>query len=352
MKEIILNDKEVSDDLFPFALIRHTADIRIGILTIREKWERLLDLPVALHSENPPPSNNAFSIAANVIPSKDFTSALVQSNYNSRPEPGTNICKVIQYPWNIFQFNDWALREDFELLTKGRISIAIPQTVHAINPKNIFIEEGAVLSHCSLNASTGPIYIGKNAEIMDGAMVRGPFALCEGAVVKMGARIYGATTVGPYSIVGGEVKNSVLFGYSNKSHDGYLGDSVIGEWCNLGAGTSNSNVKNNAGEVKVYTSVAGHPENAGIKCGLLMGDYSRSAINTSFNTGTVVGICSNVYGEGLTPNFIPGFSWGYKPIKKYEFEKAIRDIANWKKLKGKIVTEKEITQLRNIFNQS
>ena len=187
---------------------------------------------------------------------------------------------------------------------------------------------------------------------MEGALIRGPFALCEGAVVKMGSKIYGATTMGPYCVVGGEIKNSILFGYSNKAHEGYLGDSIIGEWCNLGAGTSNSNLKNSAGDVKIWNQATGKWGNAGTKCGLLMGDYSRSAINTSFNTGAVVGVSANVFGEGLTPAFIPGFSWGFKPAVKYEFDKAIRDIENWKKLKGKLLTEEERTQLRNIFNQS
>ena len=180
----------------------------------------------------------------------------------------------------------------------------------------------------------------------------GPFALCEGAVVKMGSRIYGATTVGPFSVVGGEIKNSVIIGHSNKAHDGYLGDSVIGEWCNLGAGTSNSNLKNSAGIVKTWSPSSQSFREAGTKCGLLMGDYCMSAINTAFNTGTVTGVCCNIFGTGLTPSFIPSFSWGYSPVEKYVFEKAIRDINNWKKLKGNALTEQEVNQLRNIFNQS
>ena len=187
---------------------------------------------------------------------------------------------------------------------------------------------------------------------MEGSSIRGPFALCEGAVVKMGSKIYGATTIGPYSIAGGEIKNSVIFGYSNKAHDGYLGDAVIGEWCNIGAGSSNSNVKNNAGSVKVWNQAAKEYIVAGTKCGLLMGDYSRSAINTSFNTGTVVGICSNVFGEGLTPKYIPSFTWGTKSLSKYEFEKALSDIQNWKKLKGFELTTNETAILRTIFEHT
>jgi UDP-N-acetylglucosamine diphosphorylase/glucosamine-1-phosphate N-acetyltransferase len=235
-------------------------------------------------------------------------------------------------------------------LTRGRQSAPIPPSVQVISPQSIFIEEGASISHSILNASTGPIYIGRNSNIMEGCLIRGPFALCESAVVKMGTKIYGATTIGPCSTAGGEIKNSVLFGYSNKGHDGYLGDSVIGEWCNLGAGTSNSNLKNNAGEVKVWN--AGQFISAGLKCGLLMGDYSRAAINTSFNTGTVVGVCCNVYGEGLMPKYIPDFSWGvHNKGPKYAFEKALRDIENWKKLKNQSLTDAEILTLKHIFGK-
>lgn len=352
MKQVILQENEVKQNLYPFSSIRHTADIRIGILTIREKWERLANQKIALVSESKFIANDAVTIPANVIPSKKFVSNIINADARTINHAETDTCKIIEYPWHIFQWNDWALRQDYEMLTENRTTAPIPETVHTTNPQNIFIEEGAVLGHCILNATTGPIYIGRNTEIMEGTSIRGPFALCEGSVVKMGARIYGATTVGPFSVVGGEIKNAVIFGYSNKAHEGYLGDSVIGEWCNLGAGTTNSNLKNNVGEIKVWNPVSRNRVNAGIKCGLFMGDYSRSAINTAFNTGTLVGICSNVFGEGLSPTFIPDFSWGSNPVKKYEFEKAVFDIANWKKLKGKSFTDEEIKHLRNIFNQS
>ena len=193
--------------------------------------------------------------------------------------------------------------------------------------ENIFVEAGATISYSILNASEGPIYIGKNAEIQEGSVIRGPFALCEGSRVKMGAKIYGATTIGPYCLADGEIKNSILMGYSNKAHDGYLGDSVIGVWCNLGAGTSNSNLKNTAGIVKVWSKEKNDYLDAGNKCGLLMGDYSRSAINTSFNTGTVAGISCNIFGNVFPFKFIEDFTWGQE---KYIFEKAISDINNWK----------------------
>ena len=212
----------------------------------------------------------------------------------------------------------------------------------------LFIEKGAVAEHCIFNTSDGPIYIGKNAKIMEGAMLRGPIAICDGAVVKMGSKIYGATTVAPNSIVGGEIKNTVLFGNSNKAHDGYLGDSVIGEWCNMGAGTSNSNIKNNASVVQVWT--LNGAMNVGTKCGVMMGDYSRTAINTAINTGTVIGVCSNVFGTGLTPKYIPSFSWGNEGIERYGLEKALTDINAWKVLKNEELNESEKNILTHIFN--
>lgn len=347
MNELLLNDEGLAEDLFPFTLTRHVADLRVGILTIREKWERLTGQPVVL--VNGVHSSKEVVFPANVIPFREFIPELMTSSaLNNSRNPAE---KLLQYPWDIFQHNDWAIREDFTLITDNRQSQKIPPGVQTLEPANIFIEEGATLTDCTLNASTGPIYIGRNALIMEGALIRGPFALCEGAVVKMGAKIYGATTIGPYSTAGGEIKNSVVLGYSNKAHDGYLGDSVIGEWCNLGAGTTTSNLKNNAGVIKVWHQGSHTLKEAGMKCGLLMGDYSRCAINTSFNSGTVVGVSANVFGEGLTPSYIPDFAWGYKPLVKYEFDKALRDISNWKKLKGKILSEQEINQLRNIFNQ-
>ncbi len=258
-------------------------------------------------------------------------------------------CKFIHHAWDIFRLNEWAMKKDFELITAGRTSQKISSTNKIISHENIFIEEGATVEHCIINASTGPVYIGKNATIMEGALIRGPLAVCEGATIKMGAKIYGATTIGPYCVAGGEIKNSVMFGYSNKAHDGYLGDSIIGEWCNLGAGTTNSNVKNTAGEVKMWNNAAKDFKGAGLKAGLIMGDYSRAAINTSFNTGTTVGVCCNIFGEGFPPKLVNNFTWGNE---KYIFEKAIQDIDNWKKLKGKTITQEEIKILKQLYNEA
>jgi UDP-N-acetylglucosamine diphosphorylase/glucosamine-1-phosphate N-acetyltransferase len=321
MNTIVLEEALRSADLFPFSLTRPVLDIRVGILTLREIWEL------------------------------------------AETEKIVSLARGIRYPWDIIRLNAAALIDDFALLTDGKTSQPIPASVQTISPENIFIEKDARISHSILNASTGPIYIGKNAEIMEGSMIRGPFALCEGAVVKMGSTIYGATTIGPYSIVGGEIKNSIIFGYSNKGHDGYLGDSVIGEWCNLGAGTSNSNLKNNASEVKVWNPGKKQFLAAGLKCGLLMGDYSRCSINTSFYTGTLVGVCCQILGGSMTPKYIPSFSWANHtaggsfdpggqqdpPFSKYRFDKAMLDIANWKRLKGHSMTDNEIQILKHIF---
>ncbi|MEI9934239.1 MAG: putative sugar nucleotidyl transferase [Ferruginibacter sp.] len=309
------DDNLIKEQLYPFAQIRNAIDIRIGILTIREKWNAL---KIANSSLSLPGVINSSEI-------KQVNSAL-----------------------DIVRLNDWALRQDFALITSNRRSHSISSTNKIIAAENIFIEDGAIVEYSIINASAGPVYIGKNAEVMEGSMIRGPFALCEGATVKMGSKIYGATTIGPYSVVGGEIKNSVIFGYSNKAHDGYLGDSVLGEWCNLGAGTSNSNVKNTAGEIRIWSNANKAYEAAGTKFGLMLGDYSRAAINTSFNTGTVVGICSNIFESGFPPKYVPDFSWGKE---RYELEKALQDISNWKKLKKKNLTEEEKEILKNLYKQ-
>ena len=343
--KIILDDIICKENLYPFTLTRSMADIRIGILTIRQKWEKLSGKKVYTLSENKEENENTRLIPANIIPSSKWFKAWKHSQLFDISKFET---LKIEYPFHIFQNNDQAIRDDFELVTKKRRSQKLSSSNTLIG-KNIFIEEGAKVEHSILNASVGPIYIGKNAEVMEGCVIRGPFAMCEGSVLKMGARVYGATTLGPYCIGAGEIKNSILFGYSNKSHDGYVGDSVIGEWCNLGAGTSNSNIKNTAGNIKICIDHKKENISAGIKCGLLMGDYSRSAINTSFNTGTVVGVACNVFSDGFPPTFIESFSWG---TKKYQLEKALQHIDNWKRLKGHILSEEEKNILSAIYQKN
>ena len=390
MQKIIFTEEYCKpQNLHPFTYIRHIQDIRIGILTIREKWEKYLKMPSvnkwAGHYLDDAKSvkiekgikDDHLMIHANVLPTKAIVNKIkklkngefltsdkeggIAFKFSGKEVLGLHKIKVnkpvkvkddiqaLHYPWQIFQMNDWALREDFALITAGRKTKAISKTNKLIKPAQVFIEAGAKVEHCFLNATDGPIYIGKNAVIMEGSLLRGPVAICEGAVVKMGTKIYGATTIGPFCTIAGEVKNSVLFGFSNKAHDGYLGDSVLGEWCNLGAGTSNSNVKNNAGEVKYCIDADKKEMSAGNKGGLLMGDYSKAAINTSFNTGTMVGVCCNVVSAGLTPKFIGNFSWGADGITKYKLSKALIDIDNWKKLKGLAISDREKQILTDIY---
>ena len=356
--KIILDDTKAKQNLYPFTATRHAADIRIGILTIREKWayfplfQIYNDEAAFLTDYTGPENGSSFILEANIIPTKEWLDGILNPIVKPKEEGilimDSDRMKTLYYPWHIFQYNDWALRKDFEMITSGRVSQPVSSTNKVIGDENIFLEDGAVVEHGILNASTGPIYIGKNAQVLEGCMIRGAFALCEGAILKMGSKIYGATTIGPYCTVGGEIKNSVMFGYSNKAHDGYLGDSVIGEWCNLGAGTTNSNVKNSVGEVKVWSNAANDYLSVGLKCGLLMGDYSRSAINTSFNTGTVIGVCCNIFGEYFPPKFVADFTWGKE---RYTFGKILQDISNWKKLKGKIITENEKEILKQLYTQ-
>ena len=348
--KIVLNDTSVRAGLYPFGIINPVSSIRVGILTIKEKWERITGHTVFesiesfLNSVNDKNEKPGSLIESNVLPTKSWW----QQNKGTIDITDSDIIKSINHPWQIFQLNDWAIRHDYDLITAGRTSKSISTTNKTIASENIFIEEGAKVEYSMINASTGPVYIGKNAEVMEGCIIRGPFAMCEGAVLKMGAKVYGATTLGPFCMGGGEIKNSVLTGYSNKAHDGYLGDSVLGEWCNLGAGTSNSNIKNTAGTVKLWNNQTNSYLPVGLKAGLIMGDYSRAAINTSFNTGTVVGICCNVFGEGFPPKFISDFTWGKE---RYTFAKIAEDINNWKQLKNKTITGKEIDILKNLYNQ-
>lgn len=381
---IILFDTIQRGDLFPFTYTKPVGALRAGVFTNLERWQKITGIQtyaITVAYLQPqwglPVDNDNIMIDARILPD----TKLVETMMNLQPGEAlvaedaliagrtghlSNLAaiddlsftkhisyassvKKILYPWHLFQLNDHLLRNDIALLTAGNISAPLSATNQVINAGSVFIEDGAVVECCILNAATGPVYIGKNATIMEGSMIRGPFAAGEGSVVKMGTKIYGATSVGPYCTVGGEIKNAVMMAYSNKAHDGYLGDSVIGEWCNLGAGTSNSNVRNDAGAV-LFANEQGSKKNVGLKCGLLMGDYTRAAINTSFNTGTFAGIASGIFGQGLAPKYLPNFTWGY--TEKYRFDKAVEHISNWKKLKQQELSDTDIQILEHLYKQT
>lgn len=359
----ILFDGSVRNQLLPFTFTRPVADIRIGILTIREKWEHLLGFTTTTLTEDYLSEKYPFLeleanifINASFLPSENLTNMVKSLQENqaifhydepiaffatAEQEVDFEFFDVVQYEhddvlrientWDIFSKNGEAILRDFQMITRDKKSQPIPAGIWTKKPEDIFIEEGAQIAFCTLNASEGPIYIGKDAEVMEGAAIRGPFALCDHATVKMGAKIYSNTTIGPHCKVGGEVNNSVLFAYSNKGHDGFLGNSVLGEWCNLGADTNNSNLKNNYAEVRLWNYDKMNFSKTGLQfCGLMMGDHSKCGINTMFNTGTVVGVSANIFGSGFPRNFVPSFSWGgsggfttYKTDKAFEVAKVV-----------------------------
>jgi UDP-N-acetylglucosamine diphosphorylase/glucosamine-1-phosphate N-acetyltransferase len=261
----------------------------------------------------------------------------------------------IHNPWDLFVKNAEALNLDFEMLSAGRQSTPISNTVTVIGSRErVFLEEGAIAEACILNTTAGPVYLGKNSEVMEGAAIRGPFSLGEGSTVKMNAKIYGATTIGPHCKMGGEISNSVVFGYSNKAHDGFLGNSVIGEWCNLGADTNNSNLKNNYANVNLYSYSNSKPVDTGLQfCGLIMGDHSKSGINTMFNTGTVAGVGCNIFGGGFPPVMIPNFSWGgSEGFSIYNLEKFFETAGKVYERRGLKFTDQEKSLLRSVFENT
>lgn len=359
----ILFDGDVRNALLPFTYTKPVADIRIGILTIREKWEMYLGLTTTTITEEyleekypMVEMEENVLLNASFLPNKSLIEKVKSLKVNQAIFKGEDVIafytidtqekvdfssyeqiefedEVIQIKntWDIFSLNDKAVRNDFDIITEGRTSEPIPETVNYINKEDIFIEEGAKLTFATLNASNGPIYIGKDAEVMEGVLVRGALAMCENSVLKMGAKVYGATTLGPYCKAGGEINNSVLMGYSSKGHEGYLGNSVIGEWCNIGADTNNSNLKNNYAEVKLWSYETERFAKTGLQfCGLIMGDHSKCGINTMFNTGTVIGVSVNIFGSGFPRNFVPSYSWGgasgfteYKTNKVFEVAEVV-----------------------------
>jgi UDP-N-acetylglucosamine diphosphorylase/glucosamine-1-phosphate N-acetyltransferase len=382
----ILFDGPSRNALLPFTFTRPVADIMIGIITIRQKWEFYLGSTITTLTEEYLSEKfplvemeENVMINASFLPTPALVELVLNLGENQAIFKGEEVVAfyaredqeevdfdsyeaieleedvlTVNNPWDIFSKNDAAIRQDYDLLTRDRVSQPIPSSVNVIAPDHIFIEEGAKLEFVTLNASSGPIYIGKDTEIMEGSVIRGPFALCEGSQVKLATKVYGATTVGPHSRIGGEVNNAVLFGYSNKGHDGFLGNSVLGEWCNIGADSNNSNLKNNYEEVKLWNYETESFAKTGLQfCGLMMGDHSKCGINTMFNTGTVVGVSANIFGSGFPRNFVPSFSWGgasgfttYITKKAFETAKLVMGRRNME------FDEKEAAILTHVFEET
>lgn len=386
---VILFDHAERNNLLPFTFTKPVGDIRIGILTIREKWEkRLQTLTSSLTQvylqkkfEAEIKDDNLF-ICGGLIPSDEIFKIIssiskgeailsegklvafrVDATDARRFSIGENLSKlnakeisfadrIITQKWQIFKWNDWAIEEDFQLLTSGKKTAKPSSTNQIIAPDNFFMEEGAKMECSIINASSGKIYLGKDSEVMEGSTIRGAFALCNNSEVKMQAKIYGATTIGPHCKVGGEITNSVIFGYSNKAHDGYLGNSVIGEWCNLGADTNTSNLKNDYSEVKQWNYASQSFENTNQQfCGLMMGDHSKCGINSMFNTGTVVGISANIFGDGFPRQIIPSFSWGgASGFTDYNINKALKVAKLVMQRRNIELTEVDSEILKHIYN--
>jgi len=342
---IILFDDNAHQTLRPLTFTRPVADLRIGILTIAEKWAKYFSLDFSWHTQAWLQGKFPISIEdrnlfinGSFCPDEALIAAIKLLHGNEALKYGDKLVAVklnesdalnfdpkaefdiafqlkhhpvvITYPEDIFKNNDTELRKDFKLLTEGRSSAKISST-NTIIGNDFFAEEGAIAECSTFNTINGPIYLAANTEVWEGTHIRGGFAICEHSQVKMGAKIYGATTVGPYCRVGGELNNAVIWGYSSKGHEGYLGNAVVGEWCNIGADSNNSNLKNNYEDVKLWDYSTGRFRKTGLQfCGLILADHSKCAINTMFNTGTVAGVSANIFGAGFPRNFIPDFSWG------------------------------------------
>lgn len=391
MNVILFDYPGFRDSLLPLTYTRPVAELRCGILNIREKWEKGLNtkishftqdylagkFPMEIGDDNlvinaswcPPLDESAVrnlkindSLFRNGIPlAFRFDKEGISKIHNNDFRPTANEIELDYEPvlisklWHLFKHNGEEIRKDFERLTSGRKTIEINDPGSIVYGKeNIFLEEGAQVKASIINAESGPVYIGKNAHIHEGSIIKGPFALCEGAHVNMGAKIKGDSTLGPYCKVGGEISNSILLGYSNKAHDGFLGNAVIGEWCNLGADTNNSNLKNNYDQVKLWNFVRDGFELTGETfVGLFMGDHSKCAINTMFNTATIAGVASNIFGAGFPRTFIPSFSWGgpagfitFKLNKVFEMAEAMM------KRRGVALTEEDKKILTRVFELS
>ncbi len=381
---LVLFDGPLRNNFLPFTFTRPVADMRIGIFTIREKWEYLFNaktssLTEAYLSKKHPlhlAEDNLF-IDASFLPSNSLKSAiedlksgealikeeqLIAYRSNTIIKPGEHFIEIeyskpitaLKNNWDLFLNNGEAIRSDFEWVILGKESDCLPNHCTKVGDHPIFIEKGASVSCSIFNTEAGPIYIGKDCQVMEGCLVRGPFAMSEGSILKMGAKIYGPTTLGPYCKVGGEVNNAILFGYSNKGHDGFLGNSVLGEWCNLGADTNTSNLKNDYTSVRLWDYSSESFVKTGEQfCGLLMGDHSKSAIDTMFNTGTVVGVNATIFGSGFVKNFIPSFSWGGERNSRiFKLEKALETASLVMERRGIPLSDNDSNILKEVYNQT
>lgn len=390
---IIMFGDDHWNDLLPLTFTRPICELRIGILTIKEKWEKHLNGTASYITQDYLAEKYPISIAddnilinSTFLPEKQLINYIIQLKSNEALLLGPELIaarlsesqfekmsqdkdafqnlrgidlsnesgisfKRITRPYHIFLLNGDEIISDFKLLTQGRTSTPISDSNKIIGKFPVFAEEGANIECCIINTNDGPVYLGKNSTVMEGTMIRGAFAACEGAVVKMGAKIYGPTTAGPGCVIGGELKNCVLQANSNKGHDGYLGNSVIGEWCNLGADTNTSNLKNNYLPVKIWSYTHEKFMDTGEQfCGLIMGDHSKAGINTMFNTGTVVGVACNIFGDGFPRTFIPSFSWGgASGLTTHKIEKAIQTAEIVVQRKKSIFTEEDKKILQHVY---
>lgn len=354
--QLVFSDAQYWDNFLPLTFTRPVAELRCGILTFSERWKKLLDAEQTAYITEDylqekfaaPQKVDSLFLVPNFLPSQEvlnqikdlkpgealvYKDELLAAHINmdnfslNQIEKMTDIEEDVVFferPTDLFRYNDKAIEFDYELLTKGRKSQPLSSTNILLgDPDNLFIEEGAEIECSTLNVKTGKIYIGKDAEVMEGCHLRGPIALCEGSKFNLAAKVYGPTTIGPHSKVGGEVNNIVILGYSNKGHDGFVGNSVIGEWCNLGADTNSSNLKNNYANVKLWNYKSKRFEDTGLQfTGVIMGDHTKTAINTQMNTGTVIGVAANIFKAGFPPNLVENFSWGgMKGDEKFKLEK-------------------------------
>ncbi|PLX09372.1 MAG: glucose-1-phosphate thymidylyltransferase [Marinilabiliales bacterium] len=380
---IVLSDKGLHNKFQPLSFTRSIADYRVGILTIIEKWEKLIGYTHGIISEdylqykyNCDLNPQTIIIPSNVIPNKELIDALESLTnetliYNGKaiayklqdnnPEiiPNKTIdfqnnLTILNSNTDVFSLNGECLISDFELLTQGRKSANLSSTNTVFGNYPVFVEEDTFVECTTINTQNGPVYIGKNAKIMEGSHIRGPFAICENSELKMGTKIYGPTTIGPGCKVGGEINNSVFFAFSNKAHDGFLGNSVIGEWCNIGADSNNSNLKNNYAIVKLWDYNTGRFLSTGLQfCGLIMGDHSKCGINTMFNTGTVIGVSANIFGSGFPRNFVPSFSWGgHAGLSEYKLNTAFDVMTKVMARRGKELIDEEKQMFEDIFTQT